>query len=156
MRRIVDAATREHAGETYDAVAGACETLQAPARALWADTRPWTRRFAPPGLCDRFGHRLLGSAALSEATDYLLHQLSASGLQNVHFEESEPVAGWTRGNESATLLSPLLGGGRAHQLRVLALGRSVGTPEGGISAPVVVARDWAELDALGAKGAFSA
>ena len=102
--------------------------------------------------CDRFGHRLVGSRALEESIDYLVARLQADGLENVHVEAATNLPNWTRGDESAVLTSPTLGGGRAAQLRILALGYSAGTPPEGIEAPVVVAADWRALDDLGAGG----
>jgi carboxypeptidase Q len=81
-------------------------------------------------------------------------RLAADGLDNVHTEDADELPHWTRGNESALLTHPLLGGGRAAPLHILALGHSCGTPEGGLEAGVVTARDWRELDALGAQGAL--
>jgi carboxypeptidase Q len=106
-------------------------------------------------LCDRFGHRLLGSAALEESIDYLGARLRADGLDNVHTEEASELPHWTRGQESAHLAAPTLGGGRLAPLRIMALGHSAGTPLDGMEAEVVVARDWRELDALGAQGALN-
>ena len=107
-------------------------------------------------LCDRFGPRLLGTAALGEATDYLVAALKADGLEHVHCETVPDAPRWERGApEAATLTAPLLGGGRAAQLRVLALGMSVGTPAGGLEAEVALVDGWEALAALGAAGALA-
>jgi carboxypeptidase Q len=53
------------------------------------------------------------------------------------------VPHWVRGEESLEVISPL-----PRRLPMLGLGGSVATPEAGIVAPVVVVRDWSELEAL--------
>jgi len=59
------------------------------------------------------------------------------------------VPRWVRGRESAELLLPT-----PHRINLLGLGGSVGTPEGGLTADVVVVGSFDELDMLGdaAKG----
>ncbi|NCG19312.1 MAG: M20/M25/M40 family metallo-hydrolase, partial [Rhodobacterales bacterium] len=93
-------------------------------------------------LCDDIGHRLAGTEALEKAVDWGEAKLAADGL----IASREPVIlpVWIRGEESAVLLDPV-----ERPLKVLALGGSVGTPEGGITAEVVVVANWEELEALG-------
>jgi len=95
-------------------------------------------------LCDRIGHRLSGSPQLDQAIDWAQTRLKAAGLVNVH---AEPVLvpHWVRGHESADLLLPT-----PHHLHILGLGGSVGTPEGGLTADVVVVGSFDELNKLGA------
>ena len=90
-------------------------------------------------LCDTFGARPSASPALDSAVDWILARMRDDGLENVH---GEPVAvpRWERGTESVEMLSP-----RRERLPMLGLGGSVGTPPGGISAPVVVVTNFAEL-----------
>ena len=90
-------------------------------------------------LGDRFGHRLSGSIALENALDWMLEEMEEDGLDNV---QSEPVLvpHWVRGEESLTMTSPW-----ARDLPMLALGGSVGTPVGGISAQVMVVSSFEEL-----------
>jgi len=94
-------------------------------------------------LCDRIGHRLSGSPQLDQAIAWAQTRLKAAGLVNVH---AEPVLvpHWVRGHESADLLLPA-----PHHLHILGLGGSVGTPEGGLTAEVVVVGSFDELDQLG-------
>lgn len=99
-------------------------------------------------LCDTFGPRS-GSGALANATDWLLSEVSS--LDNVHTEEGALVPQWSRGAESAFIVQPLFDG-RPKEIRATALGLSVGTPEGGLVAPLRVAANWTHLDALGAAG----
>jgi carboxypeptidase Q len=90
-------------------------------------------------LCDRFGPRFSGSTNLEAAIDWLLAQMKADGLENVH-GETVTVPHWVRGEESAELLAP-----RPEKLVVLGLGGTVATPPEGITAPVLVVTNFAEL-----------
>ncbi|MBI3789816.1 MAG: M28 family peptidase [Gemmatimonadetes bacterium] len=90
-------------------------------------------------LVDTHGNRLSGSASLEQAIDWLEAKLKADGFENVH-TEPVMVPHWVRGAESAELVEP-----RRTPLRMLGLGGSVGTPAGGITAPVVVVSSFDEL-----------
>ena len=102
------------------------------------DSAAWNRLAE---LVDTFGSRPAGSPNLESAIDWIVAQMKKDGLDNVH---TEPVMipHWVRGRESATLVSP-----RRGPLHMLGLGRSVGTPPGGITAPVLVVNDFADLHA---------
>jgi carboxypeptidase Q len=99
-------------------------------------------------LTDKFGPRLSGSKSLEAAIDWILAQMKGDGLANVR-GEPVMVPHWVRGEESATLVSP-----RATSLHMIGLGNSVGTPAGGITAPVLVVVSFDELSrrAAEAKG----
>ena len=99
-------------------------------------------------LVDTFGPRLSGSQNLENAIDWILAQMAADGLHNVRGEKVM-VPHWVRGAESAELLEP-----RRKAMKILGLGRSVGTPRRGIKAPVLVVGSFEELQARagGAKG----
>jgi len=90
-------------------------------------------------LTDTFGHRLSGSASLESAIDWILAEMKRDGLENVRGEKAM-VPHWVRGEESAMLVSP-----RPYRLHMLGLGRSVGTPAGGITAPVLVVGSFDEF-----------
>ena len=90
-------------------------------------------------MTDRFGNRISGSKSLEDAIDWILAQMKTDGLANVR-GEPVMVPHWVRGAESATLVSP-----RAAPLHMLGLGMSVGTPAGGITAPVLVVGSFEEL-----------
>ena len=90
-------------------------------------------------LTDTFGHRFSGSASLEAAIDWILAEMKRDGLQNVRGEKVM-VPRWVRGNESAMLVSP-----RRYRLHMLGLGRSVGTPAAGITAPVLVVGSFEEF-----------
>lgn len=95
-------------------------------------------------LVDGFGHRMSGSESLERAIDWILDEMRRDGFENVH-KEPVTIPRWVRGEESAELVSP-----RPMKLSMLGLGRSVGTPVGGITAPVLVVRSFAELRARAA------
>lgn len=100
-------------------------------------------------LTDRIGHRLAGSASLDRAIAWAAGALAADG--HVVRTEKVMVPHWVRGTEEAALITPV-----ARPLRLLGLGGSVPTPKGGLTAPVIVVRDFAELEARAAqvKGAI--
>ena len=94
-------------------------------------------------LTDRIGHRLSGSAALDQAIEWSAEQFRADGLERVWTEEVM-VPHWVRGDESARVVAPA-----EHTLSILGLGGSVGTPEGGITAEVVIVDGLDSLETLG-------
>lgn len=104
--------------------------------AALADSSAWNRLAL---LTDKFGPRLSGSANLESAIDWVIAEMKRDGLENVH-GEPVMVPRWVRGEESAVLVSP-----RATQLHMIGLGRSIGTPKNGITAPVMVVTDFDEL-----------
>lgn len=93
-------------------------------------------------LCDQVGHRLAGSPGLDRAVAWGVERMKAAGLSQ---PRAEPVMvpHWERGVGRLELLSPVL-----DDLPVLALGGSVGTPDGGIEAEVLVVASWEGLQAL--------
>ena len=95
-------------------------------------------------LVDGFGHRLSGSESLERALDWIVDEMKRDGFENAH-KEPVTVTRWVRGAESAELLSP-----RRAKIHMLGLGRSVGTPEEGIRAPVLVVKSFADLRARSA------
>ena len=111
--------------------------------AAMADSTAW-RRVAE--LTDAYGPRLSGSDALERAIDRMLAMLRADGLANVR---GEPVAvpHWVRGAEQAELVVRDAAGmvTRRKPLHILTLGGSVGTPAGGVSAPVLVVSSFDDL-----------
>ena len=91
------------------------------------------------------GHRLSGSAALEQAIDWAAATMAAEGL--AVRKQPVTVPHWVRGRERATVVAPV-----ERPLRILGLGGSVGTPPGGVTAPVVVVGSFEELEALGREG----
>jgi len=91
-------------------------------------------------LTDRIGHRLSGSPELDRAIAWAAQAMKDDG-HDVHTEKVM-VPHWVRGVEAAELKAPI-----ARPLHVLGLGGTIGTPKGGITAPVVVVHNWDELEA---------
>ena len=94
-------------------------------------------------LCVGIGHRLSGSDRLQRAIDWAVATLEKDGATGAR-REKVMVRHWVRGRESATMLEP-----RVETLHMLGLGDSVGTPPEGITAPVMVVADEADLEAKG-------
>lgn len=97
-------------------------------------------------LTDHIGKRLSGSEALTEATTWAAQAMRDAGMQNVTLQPVS-VPHWVRGAESAAITGPI-----TKPLHMLGLGMSVGTAPGGITAPVIVVADFAQLDRLGQAG----
>jgi carboxypeptidase Q len=90
-------------------------------------------------LADKFGPRFSGTRSLEDAIDWVAEQMRKDGLANVRFDPvMVPV--WVRGEESLELVTP-----RRARLPMLGLGGSIGTPKGGITAPVMVVSSFEEL-----------
>jgi carboxypeptidase Q len=110
--------------------------------AATADSAAWNKLAE---LTDTYGHRFSGSASLEQAIDWVMERMKAEGLQNVR-GEPVMVPRWIRGHERAELLAP-----RYLKLPMLGLGGSVGTPEGGITAEVLVVTSFDDLRARAAE-----
>jgi carboxypeptidase Q len=83
------------------------------------------------GLTTEVGQRLAATDAEARARDWAVRKLTAMGFSNVHFEPfTMPV--WTRGAESAEIVSPF-----PQKLVVAALGYSGSTGPAGITGEVV-------------------
>jgi carboxypeptidase Q len=93
-------------------------------------------------LCDGIGHRLSGSEQLDRAVAWAAAAMREDGLDAVRLQPVM-VPHWVRGEEHAEMVMP---GPQA--LAILGLGRSVGTPPGGITADVVVVSSFDQLAAL--------
>ena len=88
---------------------------------------------------DYSGPRISGSANLERGIDWVLAEMKKDGLANVRGEPAM-VPHWVRGKESLTLVQP-----RDADVPMLGLGGSVGTPEGGITAEVLVVNSFDDL-----------
>src|SRR5689334_23230349 len=143
--RLAAAAAAALAAIPASAAAQSADTYRAATDRLidaaMRDSAAWNRIAE---LTDTFGHRLSGSAALERAIDWTLERMRADGLENVRGERAM-VRHWERGAESAELVTP-----RRKPLAMLGLGGSVGTPAGGITAPVVVVTSFDDLTKRGA------
>ena len=86
------------------------------------------------GLTTEVGQRLAATDAEARARDWAVKRLTAMGFANVHVEQfTMPV--WTRGPESAEIVSPF-----PQKLAVAALGYSASTGPAGITGEIVVFR----------------
>ncbi|HET6974578.1 MAG TPA: M28 family metallopeptidase [Pyrinomonadaceae bacterium] len=94
-------------------------------------------------LTDHIGNRLSGSQNLERGIEWAISEMKRDGLDNV-CGEKVMVPHWVRGEESLEMLAPV-----PRKLQMLGLGNSVGTPAEGITAEVVVVRNFEELDRLG-------
>ncbi len=92
-------------------------------------------------LCDSIGPRLSGSPAMDAAIEFSVKSLREAGFDRV-WTEPVMVPAWERGFENARVTAP-----NPYPLPISGLGRSIGTPEGGIEAEVLVVSDFAELEA---------
>lgn len=93
-------------------------------------------------LTDTVGPRLSGSKGYAQAVKWARDLLPTLGLQNVHVEPVK-VPHWVRGEETAALVTPV-----EQRLVVTALGGSVPTPSGGLTAPVLMTSSMDTLTAL--------
>lgn len=99
-------------------------------------------------LSNNIGPRLSGSAQAQHAVEYVARELKALGL-DVRLEKVM-VPHWVRGKEEGALVSfPGQAPDTTQKLFLTALGGSVATPPEGITAEVVVVRDFDELESLG-------
>lgn len=92
-------------------------------------------------LTDTVGNRLSGTPQLSEAIRWAADEMRRDGLENVHTEKAM-VPRWVRGAESAEIVEP-----SRHEIVMLGLGGSVGTPADGLQADVLSVRSFDELEA---------
>jgi carboxypeptidase Q len=99
-------------------------------------------------LSNNIGPRLTGSAQAAQAVKYVEAELKKLGLE-VRLEKVM-VPHWVRGEERGELTQFTgMAPGTVQKIVLTALGGSVATPTGGITAEIVVVNDFAELQALG-------
>lgn len=89
---------------------------------------------------DKFGHRFSGTESLENSIDWILDKMKKQPFDRVT-SQKVMVPQWVRGEESATLLAPY-----RKDLPMLGLGGSIGTPEGGIEAEVLVVKGFEDLE----------
>lgn len=121
------------------------EAYRAPATRLIAESQSsdfgWNRLAE---LTDTFGPRITGSKNLERAIAWAAEEMKKDGL-DVR-SESVMVPHWVRGHEQLDMIAPA-----EQQIAVLGLGGSVGTPEGGIEARVLVVSSFDDLTAKAAE-----
>lgn len=98
-------------------------------------------------LTDHIGKRLSGSPQLNTAVEWGADLMRKAGLENVQIQPVM-VPHWVRGEECATITYKGEADTITKPLHMLGLGMSVGTPKGGITAPVLFVHDFAEFDKL--------
>ncbi len=92
-------------------------------------------------LCDVYGPRLSGSDNLENALNWIESEMKKDNLVNVR-KESVMVPNWRRNFEKCEMLYP-----RIADIPVLGLGGSINTPKDGITAEVIVFKNFDELEA---------
>lgn len=101
-------------------------------------------------LSNNIGPRLTGSAQAEKAVEYVADEMRKLGLE-VRLQKLT-VPHWVRGVETGELTEfPGMARGTAQKIVLTALGGSVATPETGLTAEIVVANSFAELEAIGRK-----
>ena len=99
-------------------------------------------------LSNNIGPRLSGSPQAQKAVEYVAAECRALGLEVTL--EPVTVPHWVRGEETAALVAfPGMAEGTTQKIVLTALGPSVATPPEGLTAEVVVVKDFNELHALG-------
>ena len=102
-------------------------------------------------LANNIGPRLSGSPQAAKAVEYVAGELRALGLTVTL--EKVMVPHWVRGEETAALVGfPGQAENTEQKIVLTALGGSVATPAGDLTAEVVAVRDFAELERLGRAG----
>lgn len=91
-------------------------------------------------LTTEIGPRLAGSEAEAKARDWGVKTLRDLGFKNVRIETFD-IPYWERVSESAAVVAPF-----PQELKITALGNSVATPEGGLTAEIVRFRTLLELE----------
>src|SRR5438309_2480153 len=98
-------------------------------------------------LADNIGPRLTGSVQAAKAVEYVAGELKAIGCE-VQLEKVS-VPHWVRGEETAALVQwPGMAESTTQKVVLCALGGSVATPNDGVTAEVVTAKNFDELKAM--------
>jgi carboxypeptidase Q len=91
-------------------------------------------------LTDYYGPRLSGSEVLEQGIDWVVQEMEKDGFDRV-WTQPVTVPHWVRGKESATLEAPI-----QKELPMASLGGSIGTPEEGITAEVMLVKSFEDLE----------
>lgn len=97
-------------------------------------------------LCKKVGPRLSGSPGAALAVEQTARMLREAGADTVYLQPCM-VPRWERGAKEVGRVA--LSNGQTMPLNIVALGNAVGTPVGGITAPVIEVKSFKELEALG-------
>ena len=99
-------------------------------------------------LTTKIGHRLVGSPDAAKAVEWGMKKMKDLGFQNVHTEPCT-VPHWVRGPvEEASIITS---SGKKIPVKICALGGSIGTDVGGITAEVIQVKSFDELKSMGDK-----
>ncbi len=98
-------------------------------------------------LCNKIGNRISGSPQAAASVEWTRQIMDTMGLDTVYLQ-AVMVPRWVRGNQEIGKIMSKMGN---IEVRLCALGSSVGTEEKGLLAPVIEVKDLAELKKLGEK-----
>ena len=112
------------------------ETAAALRDKALTDTTAWT---ILESLTTEIGPRPIGSPAYERSRDWAVAKLKSLGFTNIKVETFAKPS-WQRGAESADVIAPF-----PQKLAIIGLGNSLPTPKGGITAPIVVFKSYAEM-----------
>jgi carboxypeptidase Q len=102
-------------------------------------------------LCNKIGPRMTGTPQTAAAVQWVAARFRELGLETTL--EPVMVPHWVRGEETAELMTiPGAQPGFTQNIVITTLGGSVATPATGITAPIVVVSDFAEMEKLGKEG----
>lgn len=96
-------------------------------------------------LTDYYGPRLSGSEILEQGIDWVVQEMEKDGFDRV-WTQPVTVPHWVRGKESISLDAPI-----KKELPMASLGGSVGTPEEGITAEVMLVKSFEDLEKRGSE-----
>ncbi len=96
-------------------------------------------------LTDYYGPRLSGSVVLEQGIAWVVQEMEKDGFDRV-WTQPVTVPHWVRGKESATLDAPI-----QKELPMASLGGSVGTPEEGITAEILLVKSFEDLEERGSE-----
>ncbi|HEY2348283.1 MAG TPA: M20/M25/M40 family metallo-hydrolase, partial [Puia sp.] len=93
-------------------------------------------------LTKTIGQRLSGSAATYTSEKWAQEGIMKAGISDVYLQKAM-IPHWVRGGKDQ---AALISGNNRQNLEVIALGNSVSTPAGGITAPMILINDFDELE----------
>lgn len=97
-------------------------------------------------LCKQVGPRLSGSAGFAKAVKVVFNMMKAAGADTVYLQPCM-IPHWVRGDKERGQI--ILSNGKKYDLKLCALGNSVGTGAKGITASVVEVNSFEQLNKLG-------
>jgi hypothetical protein len=98
-------------------------------------------------LCKQIGPRLSGSKNAQKAVEWSKKVMEGYGFDKVYLQEVM-VPHWERGPKETSFI---MDGSTKIPVRIAALGGSIATPDGGITAQVVEVKNFEQLKAMGAE-----